>query len=184
MARLRFSSAQQVVEAFPCLSQDLTLATNGDEPFSYINRLLQSPQQHETLAFCAFLLPRREAVEWFCKAIRSTSPSLSNKEVKLLNVAEEWIKTAGETTRQKALSASLNESKDTPSVWAALAAAWSGGSMTSNAEHPVPPPNHLTGLTVKLGMRVLLAYLPQARQSETIVQFARSAILMLNEDKT
>lgn len=184
MARLRFSSAQQVVEAFPCLKQDLSLPTNGDEPFFYIDRLLQSPKQHEALAFCAFLLPRREAVEWLCKSIKTSSQALSEKDGKLLGLAEDWIKTPGETTRQKALSASLNEIKDTASVWAALAAAWSGGSITSNAEHPVPPPNHLTGLAVKLGMRVLLAYLPPTRQTECIMQFTRSAILMLNEDKT
>ena len=184
MARLRFSSAQQVIDAYPSLAVDLSSPTNGDDPFAYIDRLLKSAKPDEVFAFCAFLLPRLEAVAWLCKTIRSSSPLLTEKEEQLLSVAESWVKTPAEATRQKALQTGMNATRDIPSTWAALAAGWSGGSMTSNVENPVPPPAHLTGLAVKLGLQVFLAHLPPARKGESIVQFSRTAILMLKEDKT
>ena len=184
MARLRFSTAQQVIDAYPSLAVDLSLPTNSDDPFIYIDRLLKSPKPEEAFAFCAFLLPRLEAVAWLCKTIRSSSPSLSQKEEQPLALAESWIKTPTEAMRQNALQTGMNATRDAPSTWAALAAGWSGGSITSNVEHPVPPPVHLTGLAVKLGLQVLLAHLPPALKAESIAQFSRSAILILKEDKT
>jgi hypothetical protein len=183
MTRLRFSSAEQVIETYPILSEDLTLPTNGDEPFTYIDRLLKSQQQHEVLAFCAFLLPRKEAVQWLCKAIRATSKELVDKDEKLLNQAEDWARTPNETARQKALQSGMGDTKESAAAWAALAAGWSGGSITNDVEHPLPPPAHLTGLAVKLGLRVLLAHLPQSQQAGSIVEFTRTALQMLKQDR-
>ena len=183
MTRLRFSSAQQVIDSFPSLVGELTLPTNGDEPFSYIDRLLKSQQQFQTLIFCAFLLPRKEAVQWLCRTIRSVPKPLAHKEEQLLKLAEDWVKSPTENARKAALNAGTDDLKDNAAAWAALAAGWSGGSLSSDAEHPLPPPTHLTGLAVKLGFQVLLAHFPKMQNAEMIGKFARSAVLMLKQDK-
>ncbi len=183
MIRLRFSSAQQVIDAYPNLNGDLTLPTNGDEPFAYIDRLLASQQKQQVLAFCAFLLPRKEAVQWLCKTIRSASRPLGIKEEQLLKLAEVWALSPTENARRAAFQAGTDDAKDSAAAWAALAAGWSGGNLSSDADHPIPPPAHLTGLAVKLGMQLLLAYFPKSQHAEMIVEFSRNATLMLKQDK-
>ena len=79
MGSLRFSTAQQVVDAFPNLRDEIAMQGLDAEPFAFIENLLGTGQGRPALAFCAMLLPRRDAVQWLCQALRSSSPAPAGK---------------------------------------------------------------------------------------------------------
>ena len=179
MTNLRFSTAQQLVDAFPVLRDELGPRNLGMAPFAYIDSLLDETQARKALAFCALLLPRRESVHWLCRALRAATPSPSAGDDNLLKLAEDWVKAPTETARRAALDAGMADPGKGASAWAALAAGWSGGNMSSSVEQPVPPPAHLTGHAVKVGFSMLAAPLPLPQQYARIEEFVRDAVLIL-----
>jgi hypothetical protein len=181
LARLRFSSAQQVIEAFPHLRKELTLQPLELEPFAYLEKLLSSDQPKKALAFCAFLLPRKDAVEWLCRILRKMEATLSASEKALLKLAENWVQSPNENARKAALEAGNADDDKWPACWAALAAGWSGGNLTSDPNHAVPPPIHLTGQAVAVGMSFMITLLPPAEQKKKIEECVRQAAIMLKQ---
>ena len=53
MTNLRFSTAQQLVDAFPVLRHELGPRNLGMASFAYIDSLLDETQARKALAFCA-----------------------------------------------------------------------------------------------------------------------------------
>lgn len=183
MTNLRFSTAQQLVDAFPVLRNELGPRRLDLACFDYIDSLLGESQARNALAFCALLLPRREAVHWLCQAMRANIQAPTSNEGMLLKLTEDWVKTPTEAARRAALDAGMADVEKGPSAWAALAAGWSGGNLSSNVEQPVPPPAHLTGHAVKIGFTLLAAQLPPAQQYAKLEEFVRNAILILKAGK-
>lgn len=181
MKHLRFSSAQQVVEAFPPLrehipSQDLHL-----DPFAFIDALMKAGSGREAIAFCAYVLPRREAVQWVCKAFRKLSPPSPGRDTEFLELAEQWAKKPSEQARKAALDAGMKDPQSA-TAWAALAAGWSGGSLWSDATQAVPIPPHLAGHAAFVAMLLLVAGLPHTVHPKTREEIVADAVATLRRD--
>ena len=179
MGSLRFSTAQQVIDAFPNLREEIGLQGLDAEPFAFIDNLLRSGQGRQALAFCAMLLPRREAVRWLCQTLRNSAPAPAGSDDRLLKLAEDWVKTPTEAARRSAMDAAMEDAQKGACAWAALAAGWCGGNLSGNAEQPVPPPAHLTGHAVKVGLTLVIARLPMVQQPKRIEDFVRDAVILL-----
>ncbi len=179
MARLRFSTAQQIIDAYPSLEEVVTLLPRDVAPLAYIEKLLTSANPEQALFVFAFLLPRREAVRWHCQVLRKLEKPLSPEQTQLLSLAEAWVRSPTEETRRAALDAGMADKTKGAASWAALAAGWSGGSITNDVAYPVPPPASLTGQGVKVGMVVALAGIDQAQRVKKIREFASDAISLL-----
>lgn len=152
MTKLRFSTAQQIIDTYPILRDEFQSAALDANPLEFIKGLLDTQQGREALALCAFMLPRREAVAWLCQTLRQHGGTLNSSDENLLNLAEVWVQTPVEKNRNAALKAVMASGFRTGSAWAAAAAGWSGGSMLESSDHPLPPPAHLTGQAVKMGL--------------------------------
>lgn len=183
MTHLRFTTAQQVFEAFPQLQSDVDLRPTDVGPIAYIEKLLAGSAPRQALAFIAYLLPRREAVGWLCEVLRSSGTTIEPQEEELVQLAEKWVASPTEAARKAAMSAGLASSQDTPGAWASLAAGWSGGSMTDNPDHPLPPPAHLTGLACKVGLTLLLARAPLDQHAEKIEEYVNIGMQLLRPRK-
>ncbi|WP_448956035.1 DUF6931 family protein [Labrys neptuniae] len=179
MKHLRFSAARQVIDAFPNLSNEFSGYNLDLEPFAFIDVLLAQGSERKAMAFCAFLLPRREAVQWLSQALRQRPQAPSSTEATLLRLVEDWLKKPMEATRRAALDAGMDDPNKGAFAWAALAAGWSGGSLSPNPEHPVPPPQHLTGHAVNVGLTLLIAGQPLAKQSEGMAELVGDAVALL-----
>jgi hypothetical protein len=182
MTRLRFSTAAQVADQFPHLHEELGPIPKDIDPLSYVQQLQKTSDPARALTFLAFLASRRDAVIWLCAALRGLDRNLPAEEAAILQTAEEWVKSPGETTRQRALDTANKSSKAFPATWAAMAAGWSGGNITKDNDHPTPPPQRLTGQFVKVAFTLRLCQVPESQQPQIIEDFVQRGVTLLKSE--
>jgi hypothetical protein len=177
MSRLRFTTAKQVFDAFETSYEDIEAAPSETDPLQYVRQLLASPTPEATISFCAYLLPRREAVWWACQAIRESGVP-DNAE--LLDLAEEWVRVPEEKARRAALNGANAAKIKGACAWAAFGAGWSGGSMTDNVDQPVRPPPYLTAKAVRACVLTVLATAMPKQRLQRVTAVANRATELLN----
>ena len=146
-SRLRFNSARQVFEAFGSARDDIATPPTDEPPLAFARRLVNSARPIDGVAFCAYLLPRREAVWWGCQCVRALL-ELQNGGDAALRAAEAWVREPEEETRRAALELGRVEDRRAPTTWLARAAGWSGGDIAASGLRPIPAPPHLTAKAV------------------------------------
>jgi hypothetical protein len=159
MSRLRFATAREVFEAFPAARDDISAPPTDDAPLAYVESLAAGMTPEDALTFCAYMLPRREAVWWACQCVRTLFPPRSSEQEASLQAAEEWVREPEEAHRRAALQVGMEGDKRAPTTWLALAAAWSGGSM-SLGEYSAPAPPDLTAKAARGAVLTALASVP------------------------
>ena len=177
MSKPRFITARQVFEAFETAPDDIEATPSEIEPVAYIRQLLAGPTPEATISFCAYLLPRREAVWWACQTIRDGG---TPDNAELLQLAEEWVRQPEENNRRASLAAANAARVKGPCAWAAFAAGWSGGSMTDNVEHPVRPPAYMTAKAVRAAVLTVLASVLPKQRLQRVSATAMRATELLN----
>jgi hypothetical protein len=138
---------------------------------SGIIALAEAQRFPEAVRLAAHALPKREAVWWACMCARAVpDPSVAEADLKALAAAEAWVRRPDEANRRAAMAAAQATKMQTPEVWAAVGAFWSGGSMAPEGQPAVPPGEHLTGVAVS-GAVVLAAVRRKPERAEA--RFAR-----------
>src|SRR5262249_38725334 len=116
---------------------------------AFLEQLISKASLNDAVQFLAFALPKREAVWWACLCARSElknpGPPLV---VAALEAAEAWVYKPTEENRRAAMQKAQETAFDAAGVWAAVAAFWSGGSLSPPNLPVVPPAPHLTGAAV------------------------------------
>ena len=64
MTRLRFVTARDLFEAYPVALDETDLEPTDAPSLDFMRALADSGEPEKAIGFCAFLLPRREAVGW------------------------------------------------------------------------------------------------------------------------
>ena len=152
----RFTTAREVFDAFPTAHDDIEADPNDDPPLQFLKGLAKSATPEDAIAFCAYLLPRREAVWWACQSVRALGGASNGGEEKVLAAAEAWVREPEDEQRTAALELGMEGDRSAPTTWAALAAAWAGGSLVLG-DQPVPAPPHLTAKAVRAAVLTALA---------------------------
>jgi len=155
-SRVRFATAREVFDAFPSAADDIRVEPTSEAPLVFARALAAGPTPEDALSFCAYLLPRREAVWWSCQCVRSLTPNLTQKELQGLKAAEEWVREPEDGRRRAAIAEGLAGDRNAATTWNALAAGWSGGTMMAG-EHAVPVAPHLTAKAVRIAVLTALA---------------------------
>jgi hypothetical protein len=179
MTKIRFSTAQQVIDAFPHTRDEFEGQPLGLAPIAFIQHLLQNKSEKKAITFCAFLLSRHDAVKWLCKSLRTAKASYAPKEESWLALSEEWAKAPTEAGRQAAFKAAMASGFRTAPAFAAAAAGWSGGNLSGNADNPVPPPAQLTGQAVKTGLMLSAMDGPISQQADRIRSLVELALTFI-----
>lgn len=157
-SRIRFTSALQVFDAFEPAREDIAAAPADLAPIPFARALVQSPTPEDAISFCAYLLPRREAVWWACQCLRALTPDLPAGGEAALAAAEEWVREPEEERRRTALATGLAADAQQAATWTALGAGWSGGSLAAGGQDiAIPPPAHLTAKAVRAAVLIGLA---------------------------
>jgi hypothetical protein len=100
----------------------------------------------EATRLVAHALPRREAVWWACMcAIHTAPPDLPEADRVAREAAEDWVRQQTDKSRRIAWDRAQASGTGTPEAWAAVAAFWSGDSMSPEGQPAVPPAAHLAG---------------------------------------
>jgi hypothetical protein len=158
MSRVRFATAREVFEAFPAAREEIQSAPSEAPPLAYLKSLVETATPEDAVAFCAYVLPRREAVWWACQCIRALVPSPGAEEKACLSAAEIWVRDPEEHHRRSALQIGLQGDRRLAATWAALAAGWSGGSMIESAQGVVvSAPPELTAKAARIAVLTALA---------------------------
>jgi len=179
---LRFNTAQEVFDAFPTAHEDMSVEPTKEPPIRFMQGLLSSETPEDAITFCAYMLPRREAVWWAHQCVIQNGSEIAPEERELVDAAEAWVREPEEDNRRKALSAGMNARFKTPGAWVALAAGWSGGSMAVDSEYPVPAPAHLTAKAASAAILGALARVENARRSEFLKAYAEGGVNLVESD--
>ncbi len=148
------------------LAEETLAGLDGDvgawPPRHLVETLIGMDRPADAVRALAFCLPKREGVWWACLAARAdvaARPPASEAVTACQTAAEAWVYKPVEERRQACQRAAAACRPNRPSALAALAAAFSSGSLTppdSPPEvRPVPPADDLTPTTV--GNAVILA---------------------------
>ncbi len=179
MSRVRFTTARSIVETFPELARKLTIAPTDDPAIIFLKKLSAMQKFEDAVAFCAHLLPRREAVWWGCGSVRSFLPDAPQAQVAGLVAAETWVQRPNDENRLRALEIGTRDDNSDPLTWLALGAGWAGGMLSTVPNPPVPMPQYLTArairIAVLLGARHILALERPERMSACIAEGIRLA---------
>jgi hypothetical protein len=156
MSRLRFAVAREVFEAFPTAHEDIAAKPGDQLPLVFLRELVNGPTPDDAVAFCAYLLPRREAVWWASQSVRALlgGPTVSDEAA--LKAAEDWVYEPEEEKRRQALQIGSAANQRIASTWVALAAAWSGGSMIAGDFGGPQAPPQLTAQAAFTAIRIAL----------------------------
>lgn len=142
--RIRFTTAEQVVEAFPAAAEDLGDIPAGADPLDFLSQLASSENPIPALFFAGWALPKRESVWWACLVMRGMG--LTDGEAGVgLGLAEAWVRNPEEDERRAAGQFAEEVYFEGPGAWAAFAAFTTAGSLAPAGLQAVPPPPELSG---------------------------------------
>ena len=155
MSRVRFTTARSVFETFPELASKSTVSPTDEPAIVFLKNLSAMQKFEDAVAFCAHLLPRREAVWWGCGSLRSFLPEIPSSRSAPLLAAETWVQHPTDQNRLRALQIATGGDNSDCLTWLAFGAGWAGGMLTTAPSPPVPVPQYLTARAVRIA--VLLA---------------------------
>ncbi|HEV7261198.1 MAG TPA: hypothetical protein VGN82_25700 [Bosea sp. (in: a-proteobacteria)] len=178
MSRLRFSTAQEVFDTFPSLRKVVATKPTTEHPLAFLKRLAQGPAPAEAIAFCAFVLPRREAVWWAAQSLRAMQSPGTRQDDGLV-AAETWVRDPRDETRRAALALADEGDPALAGTWVAFAAGYSGGSMV--ATHAVPCPPDLTAKMARVAVLTALGRL-SGREHQAALRNCIEACIRLADD--
>jgi hypothetical protein len=164
MPLVRFATARALFETYPEIARKIR-ATPTDQPaIDFARSLLSSGGLADAVTYCAYLLPRREAVWWACSSARMLSAEIVQGGAAGLLAAEAWVYEPDDQHRQAALAIGSSGDSGHPSTWLALAAGWSGGFQASAAKK-VPIAPYMTARAARIAVLFCAAKLRGAQRS-------------------
>jgi len=169
--RIRFTTAQQVVEAFPSAAEDVGEVPEDIAPLDYLTQLADGDDHIPALFFAGLALPKREAVWWACLVLRGLK--LTDGDAgQGLSLAETWARNPEEDQRRAAGEFAEEIYFEGAGAWVAFAAFTTSGSLAPAGLQSVPPSAEISGKSA--AMAVLLA--AEAEDPATRISNLRAAI--------
>ena len=139
-------------------------------------RLEAAGRLPDAVRIYAFALPQREAVWWASMCTLYTAPAdLPALDRLAREAAEKWVRERSDAAAYAAMRQARQAGFRTPECWAAVAAFWSGPSLSPAGEPAVPPAPHLTGTAVFSAISLAAVRGDPAAQNARLTRFLESA---------
>jgi hypothetical protein len=170
LPKLRTTPWDDVVARAALTGDCADLIQSDTDPAVAIRRLQDAGFVTEAARLMAFALPKRECVWWACMCARATTPAdLPEADAAAVTVAEEWVRKQTDESRRQAFEHAQRSNFSTAEAWAAVAAFWSGESMSPVGQPNTPPAPHLPGTAV-IGSLTLAAVrtFPERREARLL----------------
>ncbi|MEM1160995.1 MAG: hypothetical protein AAGJ28_08685 [Pseudomonadota bacterium] len=152
--RIRFTTAMQVVEAFPEAADDLGEVPEDVTPLDHLAELAKDMNPNPALIFAGLALPKREAVWWGCLVMRGMG-LLDGEAGAGLGLAEAWAMHPEEDERRACGAYAEEIYFEGPGAWIAFAAFSTSGSLAPAGLQAVPPSPEVSGKSA--AMAVMMA---------------------------
>jgi len=166
MAHLRFERVRDVIDAFPSVVHELDIEPSDEGSLDFLSSLAGGGEHDKAVGFCAYLLPRREAVFWGCRCVRKFVPKGTLDEEEGIRLAEDWVREPEEDRRMAALELGMRYSSKLATTHLALAAGWSGRSFSIAGGDPVPIQPHATARAVRAAILIAACRARPAEKAE------------------
>jgi hypothetical protein len=183
MASLRFGSVQDLYEAFPTAQDDVGLPPSNEQPLAFLQQLMSKELWSEAVSFCAYLLPRREAIWWGCESLRRIQRQFLPEELAALDLAETWVHEPEDPQRRQALAFGIHGNPALPATWLAMATGWSGGSIAPPEIGMVPAPPYQTARAIRTGLLMAMSVLPSDNTPRVMTACIESGIALAHGDE-
>ena len=134
----------------------------------FLRSLIEKEQWDAGVSFCAYLLPRREAVWWGCQSLRRLKPELSQAGLAPIEAAEAWVREPEDEIRREALRVGMRSDTLQPAAWMALAAGWSGGSIIPPEYGVLEAGPEQTARAVRAGILIAMTQIPTEQFPELV----------------
>ncbi|MEO1491952.1 MAG: hypothetical protein AAFV19_07345 [Pseudomonadota bacterium] len=150
-SRIRYTTAQQVAEAFPEAAEDIGEIPEGLTPLDFVSTLAEDEDLARAVIFTALALPKREAVWWGCLCIRGIG-DVSDVTKEGLRLAEAWVRHPEEAERRAAGKFAEEEYFEGAGAGIAFAAFTTSGSLAPAGLQAVPPSPEISGKCVAMAI--------------------------------
>src|SRR5262249_1071912 len=131
LSKVKADKAAEICQHFKLGEEAAPLLKDGLTPKEFLDALLTHKLYVVAIDFVAHALPAREAVWWGCLCARhAAGSSLPSKEEAAFKAAVQWVLDPNEENRSAAQAPAEKASLGTPAGGLAMAAFWSGGSMS------------------------------------------------------
>ena len=175
MPLARFATARALFETYPEIAQKIRAGPTDQPAIDFARSVMSSGGLPDAVTYCAYLLPRREAVWWVCSSARMLSVEIVQDGAAGLLAAEAWVYEPDDQHRQAALVIGSNGDRGHPSTWLALAAGWSGGFRSSGTKK-IPTPPYMTARAVRIAVLFCAAKLRGSQRSSGLEACIASGI--------
>jgi hypothetical protein len=165
MSQIRFATARDVFDSFVVAPRTISVPPTDELPLDFLRGLVAKGKLEDALAFCGYLLPRREAVWWGCRSARMLLGDAVKNDAQGLTIAETWVGDPNVEHRRAADEFGKTADKDQPLTWLALAAAWSGGTLSMEGAPAIAPPPELSGHAVRVAILLSARHLAPAERN-------------------
>jgi hypothetical protein len=152
MSQTRFVTALALFETFPPSVTRIAAGPTDEPPTVFLKKLSAQHQFEDAIAFCAYLLPRREAVWWACGCVRALLGDIAASRARPIIAAEAWVYNPDDEHRRTALEIGKQGDSNDPLSWLALGAGWSGGALLAHPQHLVPVPAYMTPRAARIAI--------------------------------
>ncbi len=142
-----------------------------------VDKLVAARRAEDAVRVMLHALPRRYALAWTCECLRRDygKTPLSPADAACLESAEICIMHESDEMRRTAAERGEAAEHETPASWAAMAAAWGGGSLSPRGAVPVPPPPRLAADACCTAV-ILLAAREPTRLQERLAEWIERAL--------
>lgn len=181
MARFRFSSAQEVFDAFPTMADDMTALPAPSAPPAFVRALLASQTPEDAVTFCAYALGRREAVWWGAGSVRLCLQIAPGQEDAALRAAEHWVREPEDDRRRAALKLGMTTDRRRATAWLALGAGWSGGNISPDEHGTIAAAPHMTAQAVRTAILVALARVNARERAGRLATCAQQGVRLMQD---
>lgn len=153
----------------------LALVQSETDTGMALGRLEEAGFVSEAAKLLSHALPRREAVWWACMCAHYTAPAdLPAADRAAIAAAEQWVRKQTDEIRREAFDHAQQAGFGTPEAWAAVAAFWSGDSMSPLGQPKTLPAPHLTGTAVSGSVVLAAVRTFPAKRDERLRRFLAS----------
>jgi hypothetical protein len=181
MPVVRFATVRALFDAFPTAQTDVDAEPSDAAPLVYVQSLADRGELGKAASFCAYLLPRREAVRWGCWCVRRLADKLPPDEHAALRAADVWVEDPEEPSRMAALELGMSSDYGWPSTWLALAAGWSGGNVLLNMDARAMAPPEQTAKAVRAAVLTIASRLAPSERTRGLRTCVDAAIRIAAE---
>jgi uncharacterized protein DUF6931 len=174
MSQTRFVTTLALFETFPQSVTGIAADPTDEPPTAFLKKLSAQHRFKDAITFCAYLLPRREAVWWACGSVRALLGDIAASRAGAITAAEAWVYDPDDEHRRTALEVGEQGDSNDPLTWLALGAGWSGGALLAHPQRLVPVPAYMTPraarIAILLSARILKPERYTARMQACIVE--------------